>query len=85
MAKTVYELKSVLVGRCEELLRSKDEVIDVLKKQLAEADERFISNGKIYQDDVNLLSHRIEQSMEIVRNAYSEHIALLQVPERWWD
>ena len=50
--------------KCDEVLAKKDAVIDELKRELQNADDKYFEDQKKQKDDIKLLIERIENQVE---------------------
>ncbi len=62
-----------------EVIQCKNNVIETLKQELARANEKFVNDQKTQRHDVNLLSDKIDEQVEIMRRAYRKHLTLVEV------
>lgn len=60
-----------------DLLAQKDEVIGKLHDALGRADERYVFNQFCKEEDVQCLIERINMQVEVMKEAYQNHLALL--------
>lgn len=51
----------------------------MLKKELSKADEKFVNDQKLQKEDISILSSRINNQLEIMKNAYRRHLNLIEV------
>lgn len=62
-----------------EVFECKNKIIETLKKELSKADEKFMNDQLLQRDDISILSARINNQLEIMKNAYRRHLNLIEV------
>ncbi|XP_014284577.1 dynein regulatory complex protein 1 [Halyomorpha halys] len=67
-----------LKGKCEQLLRSKDNMINYLKDELKNKDEKFVNELEKQGLEIDILIDRVEEQISVLKNAYSLQLEKLQ-------
>lgn len=62
-----------------EVFECKNNIIETLKKELSKADEKFMNDQLLQRDGISILSARINNQLEIMKNAYRRHFNLIEV------
>lgn len=68
-----------------ELVAQKDELIEILKQEIRQADRNFVLDQRKQNEDISTLSQRIEKQVTFMRNMYHqelENIENVMVSER---
>ncbi|XP_043274905.1 dynein regulatory complex protein 1 [Venturia canescens] len=65
-------------AKCEEILKQKEAVIEELKQELENADEKFVIDQKKQSEDINLLIERIENQVHTIAKAYRKELILIE-------
>ncbi|XP_018327952.1 dynein regulatory complex protein 1 [Agrilus planipennis] len=64
--------------KCDELIRQKDEIIAMLKNEIAEAEKKFSIDQRKQTNDINVLTKRIEKQVTLMRAAYLQELKLIE-------
>lgn len=62
-----------------DLIEQKNQMIEILKRDLAESDSRFLEEQRAQSEDVRILQERIENQMKFIRKQYKNHIQYIKV------
>jgi hypothetical protein len=54
-------------------------MIEILKRDLAESDTRFLDEQAAQSEDVRILQERIENQVKFMRKQYKKHIQCIKV------
>lgn len=54
-------------------------MIEILKRDLAESDNRFLQEQAAQSEDVRILQERIENQVKFIRKQYKNHIQYIKV------
>ncbi|XP_050424909.1 dynein regulatory complex protein 1 [Adelges cooleyi] len=77
-ALEIYEQSEVQRTRGLYLIEQKNEMIKVLKQDLAESDSRFLQEQDAQSEDVRILQERIENQVKFIRKQYNNHIQFIR-------
>jgi len=62
-----------------DLIEQKNQIIEILKRDLAESDNRFLQEQAAQCEDVRILQERIENQVKFIRKQYKNHIQYIKV------
>lgn len=62
-----------------DLIEQKNQMIEILKCDLAESDTRFLLEQAAQSEDVRILQERIENQVKFIRKQYRNHIEYIKV------
>lgn len=68
-----------------EVFECKNKIIETLKKELSRVDEKFVNDQILQKEDISILSTRINNQLEIMKNAYRRHLNLIEVIRKHYD
>lgn len=54
-------------------------MIEILKRDLAESDTRFLDEQTAQSEDVRILQERIENQVKFIRKQYKSHVRCIKV------
>lgn len=69
----------LILERGIDLIEQKNQMIEVLKRDLAESDLRFLREQAAQSEDVRILQERIENQVKFIRKQYKNHIKYIKV------
>jgi len=69
----------LILERVLDLIEQKNQMIEILKRDLAESDSRFLHEQAAQSEDVRILQERIEIQLKFIRKQYKNHIQYIQV------
>ncbi|XP_060852929.1 dynein regulatory complex protein 1 isoform X2 [Rhopalosiphum padi] len=61
-----------------DLIEQKNQMIEILKRDLAESDNRFLQEQAAQSEDVRILQERIENQVKFMRKQYKNHIQYIK-------
>nr|CAI5869387.1 unnamed protein product [Callosobruchus analis] len=64
--------------KCDLLVKQKDEIIAMLRKELKEAERKFTKDQYKQMNDINILTQRIEKQITFMRKAYQTEYELIE-------
>lgn len=62
-----------------DLIEQKNQMIEILKCDLAESDSRFLLEQEAQSEDIRILQERIENQVKFIRKQYRNHIEYIKV------
>lgn len=62
-----------------DLIEQKNQMIEILKRDLVESDSRFLYEQFAQSEDVRILQERIENQVKFIRKQYKSHIQYIKV------
>lgn len=65
-----------------DLIEQKNQMIETLKRDLAESDSRFLDEQAAQSEDLRILQERIENQVKFIRKEYKNHIRCIKVSIR---
>lgn len=69
----------LILERGSDLIEQKNQMIEILKRDLAESDNRFLQEQAAQSEDVRILQERIENQVKFMRKQYKNHIQYIKV------
>jgi len=69
----------LILERGSDLIEQKNQMIEILKRDLAESDNRFLQEQAAQSEDVRILQERIENQVKFMRKQYKTHIQYIKV------
>lgn len=69
----------LILERGLDLIKQKNQMIEILKRDLAESDNRFLQEQAAQCEDVRILQERIENQVKFIRKQYKNHIQYIKV------
>lgn len=68
-----------ILERGLDLIEQKNQMIEILKRDLIESDTRFLLEQTAQSEDVRILQERIENQAKFIRKQYKNHIEYIKV------
>ncbi|XP_025194962.1 dynein regulatory complex protein 1 [Melanaphis sacchari] len=77
-ALEIHEYLELQKKRGLDLIEQKNQMIEILKRDLAESDNRFLQEQAAQSEDVRILQERIENQVKFMRKQYKNHIQYIK-------
>lgn len=75
----VISISALILERGLDLIEQKNQIIEILKRDLTESDNRFLQEQAAQCEDIRILQERIENQMKFIRKQYKNHIQHIKV------
>lgn len=72
-------MRNSFLERGLNLIEQKNQMIETLKRDLAESDLRFVHEQAAQSEDLRILQERIENQVKFIRKEYKKHIQYIKV------
>eukprot|EP00102_Acyrthosiphon_pisum_P014853 XP_008185138.1 PREDICTED: dynein regulatory complex protein 1 isoform X2 [Acyrthosiphon pisum] len=77
-ALEIHEHLELQKNRGLDLIEQKNQIIEILKRDLTESDNRFLQEQAAQCEDVRILQERIENQVKFIRKQYKNHIQYIK-------